>query len=478
MEKIFLMENFVFGIENYAHIKYFDKTGNNSRDDWFITNIVPLENGYDIEKILFYENDSKEPDWTGCVEVYDVNDLDCYFELHYGNTIRFFKNIVYKNSFFHKESLLKYFQPVDELVLQNKPFLFLIEAGLYHNIKKIILSDKILSLIDKKLCKIVLNTSYETFNQNDDEFVIFLNNFSEKYNLTKDNLKILSGNLIANNEENDKYEYIPYPYFLENPWFIDKDAFPYHPNPEKTVQNLIELFNERKITLVQKNKNIKSFDKKILSLNRRARPHRKYLFYYLYNNEKILNNTFLSFWNDPNAQFIDYENDLGISYDESLIINKFYYFNTQDFILDADDLSMNYANKYNSYLQENTFLTIVTETLINLNVVFISEKTFKPIYSCRPFIIFGSPYTIKKLKELGFKTFDKWWDESYDEELTVELRLKKILSVLEYICSKSDEELSVILNEMEEVVVHNYELFTKINNDYFESVSQKMYINN
>ena len=62
------------------------------------------------------------------------------------------------------------------------------------------------------------------------------------------------------------------------------------------------------------------------------------------------------------------------------------------------------------------FLNIVTETLFNSESIFISEKTYKPIYLCQPFIIFGNPHTLKKLKQLGYKTFDKWIDESYDNE--------------------------------------------------------------
>jgi hypothetical protein len=44
----------------------------------------------------------------------------------------------------------------------------------------------------------------------------------------------------------------------------------------------------------------------------------------------------------------------------------------------------------------------------------ISEKSFKPIAYCHPFITFGSVDTLKYLQREGFETFSNLWDESYD----------------------------------------------------------------
>ena len=44
-----------------------------------------------------------------------------------------------------------------------------------------------------------------------------------------------------------------------------------------------------------------------------------------------------------------------------------------------------------------------------------------------PFVMVNGHGSISKLKELGFKTFDKWWDESYDDEPNETDRLNKIL---------------------------------------------------
>jgi len=103
-----------------------------------------------------------------------------------------------------------------------------------------------------------------------------------------------------------------------------------------------------------------------------------------------------------------------------------------------------------------SFVNIVTETLTMQDVVFITEKTYKPIYTCQPFIIVGNALSLKKLKEYGFKTFDKWWDESYDDEVNFEKRMNKVTKLLEEIASWDLDKCSEVRKEMREILIHNY----------------------
>jgi hypothetical protein len=64
---------------------------------------------------------------------------------------------------------------------------------------------------------------------------------------------------------------------------------------------------------------------------------------------------------------------------------------------------------------EKTYLTLVTETSHRSNILFISEKTFRPIIQLQPFIMFGPGGILKAIRNLGFKTFDGFIDESYDD---------------------------------------------------------------
>ena len=62
---------------------------------------------------------------------------------------------------------------------------------------------------------------------------------------------------------------------------------------------------------------------------------------------------------------------------------------------------------------------------------------------------------MKKLKELGFKTFDKWWDESYDEIEHESKRLTAIKELILNINSWSDEKCEQIYREMIPILKHN-----------------------
>jgi hypothetical protein len=79
----------------------------------------------------------------------------------------------------------------------------------------------------------------------------------------------------------------------------------------------------------------------------------------------------------------------------------------------------------------------------------------------------GTPNTLNKLKEMGFKTFDKWWDESYDTESNLTKRVDKILNILEFICNKDNNDLICMLKEMEEILIHNHNLFMEIKEPEF-----------
>lgn len=110
---------------------------------------------------------------------------------------------------------------------------------------------------------------------------------------------------------------------------------------------------------------------------------------------------------------------------------------------------------YNAIQQ--SFLNIITETCYTSNYVNISEKTIKPIICKRPFLMLGPPHSLQHLRELGFKTFNNWWDESYDLETDCAKRLQMVYYIADEILNKSFDELHKILSEMNEVLEYNYQ---------------------
>lgn len=126
------------------------------------------------------------------------------------------------------------------------------------------------------------------------------------------------------------------------------------------------------------------------------------------------------------------------------------------------ELKYNLACNITKVDYERTFISIVTETLTTEGTLFFSEKIWKPIMVGHPFIIFGNQNSLKYLKSLGYKTFDKWIDESYDDEVDEDVRCRLIVNEIKKLKSKSKDELSRIREEMMDTCVHNSENYKKL----------------
>jgi UDPglucose 6-dehydrogenase len=105
------------------------------------------------------------------------------------------------------------------------------------------------------------------------------------------------------------------------------------------------------------------------------------------------------------------------------------------------------------------FCDIVTESRFAQPTANYSEKAYQPMYYRKPFVLVAPAHTLKYLKEQGFKTFSNFWDESYDEEENHQDRITKVLEVVDFINSKSIEELQEMYAKMQDILNHNKKLF-------------------
>ena len=110
----------------------------------------------------------------------------------------------------------------------------------------------------------------------------------------------------------------------------------------------------------------------------------------------------------------------------------------------------------------DSFLSLVAETLWDTDEPFWSEKTLKPILLLRPFILLSTPGTLKLLRKLGFKTFGKFWDESYDLEKNSGKRFEMVMKIVDVIREKTIPELEVMLKEMQSILIHNRKQVKKL----------------
>lgn len=119
-----------------------------------------------------------------------------------------------------------------------------------------------------------------------------------------------------------------------------------------------------------------------------------------------------------------------------------------------------YIHVPNQNVYKNIFIELVSETISDRNTfgknnIFITEKVARPIRACRPFIVFADAGYYRELKDLGFKTFDRWWDESYDDDISSEEALVRIRATVSEISSWSDDKCERVFNEMYHVLSHN-----------------------
>lgn len=113
----------------------------------------------------------------------------------------------------------------------------------------------------------------------------------------------------------------------------------------------------------------------------------------------------------------------------------------------------------NLLLGQQCFLHIVSETVYNYPCSFLTEKSIKAMVCKRPFVIIGPPGSISNLKSLGFNTFDRWWDESYDQIENNEERMLAILKIVKQIYQKDILSLQDICNEMKDTLEYNFDFF-------------------
>jgi hypothetical protein len=151
--------------------------------------------------------------------------------------------------------------------------------------------------------------------------------------------------------------------------------------------------------------------------------------------------------------------DLGVKAAEKLFLKNFQGSSPDNLII-SGPAQVNPADDVNFEIAKRTFLTVVPETEARQDsIVYFTEKTFKPILMGHPFIIYGGLHSLKKLKEFGYKTFDKWWDESYDDTANFADRAHKITQLLLSLKAKPLAELKIIRDDMSETLRFNQNLF-------------------
>tara|TARA_R110000796_G_scaffold46462_8_gene112207 strand:- start:3553 stop:4599 length:1047 start_codon:yes stop_codon:yes gene_type:complete len=123
----------------------------------------------------------------------------------------------------------------------------------------------------------------------------------------------------------------------------------------------------------------------------------------------------------------------------------------------------------------NIFLDIVCETMSTGDTFNRwTEKGKRAVMFKTPFLLFGPRNFLGNIKKLGYKTFEPWWNESYDHSEGAQ-RVNEITSIIDYLAKKPLSEIISMYGDMQDVLEYNRELmlehtrnFTKLNYDEFK----------
>ena len=227
-----------------------------------------------------------------------------------------------------------------------------------------------------------------------------------------------------------------------------------------------------------RNAYINQSTKSFLNFNRRWRLHRPVLVALLHA-KGLLSKGHVSLGKDDfgNSNWIDkfdsvvqvIRNDeilhsLITSHKEEILQLPEMYLDTSDLTINRDRLRHADIDKHSTdKLYQDTYFSIVSETYFFEKVGrFLSEKTFKPIAYHHPFMLVTEARSLELLRELGYKTFHPFINESYDQEADDATRMRMIVDEVDRLSNMSVTEVAEFLKNVEHITTHNFKhLVTK-----------------
>jgi len=158
---------------------------------------------------------------------------------------------------------------------------------------------------------------------------------------------------------------------------------------------------------------------------------------------------------NANTNFLDIIKEYNLEYYERILKNDKKILKKVPLVMDGK-----ISSKHSSIIPfyDECFCAVVTETYYNTEFSDISEKTLQSIAYGKPFVLVAPPKSLEQLKDLGFKTFGDFWDESYDNEIDPQKRMLMIFDLIEHINSFTIEELKDLYDKMIPILQYNIEV--------------------
>lgn len=111
---------------------------------------------------------------------------------------------------------------------------------------------------------------------------------------------------------------------------------------------------------------------------------------------------------------------------------------------------------------KHSWYSIVCETNAVGDRFFLTEKTTKPLFAKRLFVMFSTPNFLQQMRHLGFETFGCVIDESYDYQLVDPIRWKM---AFEQVLSLSQQNPVQVYHKIKPILEHNYNRIFELRNE-------------
>jgi len=156
----------------------------------------------------------------------------------------------------------------------------------------------------------------------------------------------------------------------------------------------------------------------------------------------------------------------GASFDDVKRASEF--LNNAPYEIDKVETFPILSNQYSDIIDHynNFFVDVVCETYFSGSTFHPTEKTWRSIATKTPFIIHAPTDFLKNLRKLGFKTFNKWWSEAYDD-CDDAARVEKIIEIIDYLANLTPSEIQDMYNDMHDTLDHNYKIFNSLSGETF-----------
>lgn len=187
------------------------------------------------------------------------------------------------------------------------------------------------------------------------------------------------------------------------------------------------------------------YNKLYVCFNRRWRPHRPSLVGLL-SERGLLDRGYVSLgvgddprtwrseWQHLQDFMSEYEpaHEAFVSHKEQLLAMPNLYLDTEDLVTNRAEFELDTAEYY-----ENSLFSLVNETNYFVghhayeDMIFLSEKFFKPVLMRHPFLIVSTPGIYRAIHALGYKTFPEFIPEDFDNVHNDAERMWRIVDIVE-----------------------------------------------